>query len=69
MRFRVLYKRRAVGEVFTCNTDQWGWYHYKSDWEEEGYAGTTLYNTIEALLGIDLTPAMYPHIRLEPIPD
>jgi hypothetical protein len=67
MRFKVYYKNKAIGEVFPCTDNQWGNYHYKSDWGEEGLANTTIESEAFSLLDFEPREKDYKDIKLVPI--
>ena len=67
MRFRVYYKNKAIGEVFSCPNNQWGNYHYKSDTNTQGLAHTTILSETLNLLDFEPKEKNYKNIKLIPI--
>lgn len=54
MYLKVWHKKKLIGEIFTCEDNQWGSYHYKTDYGVQGLANTTLISAIEDLVDFEI---------------
>jgi len=54
MHLKVFYKKKPIGEIYTCKDNQWGSYHYETDYGIEGLANTTLVSALEDLIDFEI---------------